>query len=267
MGSQQSVLEGTACGPPAIGLEDRHSSVASLSTTPLPSSPSFPGMTSLSYSIKARFRPDANRRRQRPLSCVIPDQGPAFPSRGGASSSRQVVVVSAAPPSLFRSSSTPKVCGAPTKWREDPQWEVYQLQNRVPRFEPLAKWRNLGGSDPTPLVEMVEAYKRHHLVIADSVSHKQEEIICLERKIESTSKRAVESMQLRQRGGEFPNSSSTADSMTTVAAGTYQLERIFKGINELHDRFKGCERLLEELELQAKELEQKMACDCCGGDQ
>ncbi|KAL5963004.1 hypothetical protein TSMEX_009258 [Taenia solium] len=245
MGSQQSVLEGTACGPPAIGL----------------------GIPPLPHSIKARFRPDVNRRRQRPLSCVIPDQAPTPPIQGGASSSRQVVVVSEAPSNLFRSSSTPKVCGAPAKWREDPQWEVHQLQHRVPRFEPLATWQNLGGSDPTPLVEMVEVYKRHYATLADSVAQKQEEIISLERKIESFSKRMVESMQLRQRGGGFPNPSSEAGSTNTMAAGTYQLERIFKGIDELHDRFKVCEGLLKELELQAEGLEHNMASDGDGGDQ
>ncbi|VDM26387.1 unnamed protein product [Hydatigera taeniaeformis] len=258
MGSQQSVLEGTACGPPAIGLEDRHLSLASIPTAPLPSSPSFPGMPLLPHSIKARFRPNVNPRRQRPLSCVIPNQGPALPVRRSAGSSRQVVTVSEAPSNLFRSSSTPKVCGASAGCREDSQWEIHQLQHRIPRFEPLATWQNLGGSDPTPLIEMVEVYKRHYATLANTVAQKQEEIVALERKIESTSKRAVDSMQLRQRGAGFPNPASTTDSTATMAAGTYQLERIFRGVNELHDRFKACESLLNNLELQAKALEQQI---------
>lgn len=73
-------------------------------------------------------------------------------------------------------------------------------------------------------------------------------------------------MQLRQRGGEFLNPASATGSTNTMAAGTYQLERIFKGIDELYDRFKVCERLLKELELQAEGLEHKMTSDGDDGD-
>lgn len=122
--------------------------MASLPGVPLPISPGV--RTALPHSMTTRFRPDAaqKRRLQRPVSCVIPD--PATPGTGTPGS--QVVVVSQGPRNLYRSSSTPKVFGTSSgKWREDPQWEVYQLEHRVPKFEPLAKWRDLEGCDPTPV--------------------------------------------------------------------------------------------------------------------
>ncbi|KAM3175758.1 hypothetical protein ACTXT7_007905 [Hymenolepis weldensis] len=257
---QQSVPEGTSIGLPEIGLGDRQGSLASLPGVSLPISSGI--RPTLPHSMTTRFHPDAaQKRRQRPVSCVIPD--PAG----------QIVVVSPAPRNLYRSSSTPKVFGSSGKWREDPQWEVYQLEHRVPKFEPLAKWRDLEGSDPTPLVEMVKIYKKHYSSASDIVFRKQDEILRLERKLEFDSKRALESMQLRQRGGAFqtPLQQNTSSSLSspsspimtiTKAAGTYQLGKIAKGIEELNCRFKACEKLLNDLKLQAEEISRALGSEC-----
>ncbi|VDN98407.1 unnamed protein product, partial [Rodentolepis nana] len=259
MGSQQSILEGTSVGLPEIGLEDRHGSLVSLPGVSLPLSPGI--RPTLSHSMTIRFRSDsAQKRRHRPVSCVIPDPGAA------ATPQSQIVVVSQGPRNLYRSSSTPKVFGSSGKWREDPQWEVYQLEHRVPKFEPLAKWKDLEGSDSTPLAEMVEIYKKHYSTAADIVLRKQDEILRLERKLEYESKQALESMQLRQRGGGFqtalqqnasplPPPTSSPTMTITKAAGIYQLGRIARGIGEVNSRFKECEKLLNELKLQAEEID------------
>lgn len=128
--------------PVLLTIGDRQGSLASIPGVSLPISSGI--RPTLPHSMTARFRPDAaQKRRQRPVSCVIPD--PAGTPRG------QIVVVSPGPRNLYRSSSTPKVFGSSGKWREDPQWEVYQLEHRVPKFEPLAKWRDFEGPDPTPV--------------------------------------------------------------------------------------------------------------------
>nr|CUU99605.1 hypothetical transcript [Hymenolepis microstoma] len=230
---------------------DRHGSLVSLPGVSLPLSSGI--RPALSHSTTIRFRSDSpQKRRQRPVSCVIPDPGTV------ATPQSQIVVVSQGPRNLYRSSSTPKVFGSSGKWREDPQWEVYQLEHRVPKFEPLAKWKDLEGCNSTPLVEMVEIYKKHYSTAAEIVLRKQDEILRLERKLEYESRRALESMQLRQRGGGFQTAlqqNTSLPSAITKAAGIYQLGRINKGIAELNSRFRGCEKLLNDLKLQAEEID------------
>ncbi|KAM7533441.1 hypothetical protein Aperf_G00000119369 [Anoplocephala perfoliata] len=254
MGTQQSGPEGASVSLPEIGMGSRE---GSLTSVPGRSLPLHPGPRSALPTT--RFRPLGARRHQRPLSCVI-----AGPETAGPSGN-PIVVVSTGPSSLYRSSSSPKMMlGASGRWRDDPQWEVYQLEHRVPKFEPLIKCRDLEGCDSTPLFEMVGIYKRHYATAADIVHQKQDEILRLERKLDYESKRSLELMQLRQRGGGFqtPSTSSSASVATTKAAGSYQLEKISKGIEELNNRFKTCDKLLNELKLQAEEIGRALGPDC-----
>ena len=126
--------------------EDRHASLVSLPSASVPLSPTSRGAPSLAHSFATKFF--NHKPPQRPLSCVISDPNAPPLNRG---SSRQIVVVQEGPSNLFRSSSTPKMYGASGRRREDPLWEVYQLEHRVPRFEPLAQWPGLRDCDLTPV--------------------------------------------------------------------------------------------------------------------
>nr|VZI19548.1 unnamed protein product [Spirometra erinaceieuropaei] len=167
-------------------------------------------------------------------------------------------------------------------------WEAREL-TRIPRFTPIlpiksTNWMMGGGkttvrspspsqslTDPAdfqPLAEMVNRYEEYFQNSAAPILQKQEELTCLQRKVEYESRKVLQLMYDRQNGKAFmsptkasadlPHCKSTS-SERPRAAGSRQLDSISADLADLHHLVTASTELLRRLTLDVRALQQRVS--------
>ncbi|BHF81494.1 hypothetical protein SprV_0802462400 [Sparganum proliferum] len=167
-------------------------------------------------------------------------------------------------------------------------WEAREL-TRIPRFTPIlpiksTNWMMGGGKtavrspspsqsliDPAdfqPLAEMVNRYEEYFLNSTAPILQKQEELTCLQRKVEYESRKVLQLMYDRQNGKAFrsptkaatdlPHWESTSNERPRVA-GSPQLDSISADLADLHHLVTASTELLRKLTVDVRALQQRVS--------
>uniref|UniRef100_A0A0X3Q3C3 Uncharacterized protein n=3 Tax=Schistocephalus solidus TaxID=70667 RepID=A0A0X3Q3C3_SCHSO len=252
-------------------------------------------------SSKSRFRlplpggGDNNKQSTPPRGIVVVNPGPRT---GAASSLSRLDVIYAGNNLAVESDGrlyAALSCGALDR---GVNWETRELA-RIPRFTPIlpiksTTWMVGGGGGKTavrpsspfqtlttpgdyqPLAEMINRYEEYFQNSSAPILQKQEELTCLQRKVEYESQKVLQLMYDRQSGKAFTSPTTLAtDSLNMKpnsserarAAGSRQLDCISTGLADLHCLVNASAELLRKLTLDVRALQERvsMLTDTPGG--